>query len=252
MKQKSKNNSKILSYMAVAVILILLYLYITKPTQTTVIQTNSTIQNNSGYQSILQSNSQLQQQLQQANSQLQQIQTNQKTPIVTTIYSNDQITLAPLNSSVQFYNSTYNLYNNYTVVSSQNFTFNEKYDGYLIINIENIVDRYSNATPAIGTFGVQVYSQSIENYYSSSIRVPICTYTISYGYYCPNQKAIALGFGFYPVNYSTTYFAPVSRGNTTISFTNSNNYPINIQFSITYVGENYTNLIPITENYSNG
>ncbi len=256
MNQQPKNNSKMLSYLAVAVILILLYLYITKPTQTTVVQTNST-QNNSEYQSILQSNSQLQQQnqklnsqLQQANSQLQQSQINQRTPIVTTLYSNDQITLLPLNSSIQFYNSTYGLYNNYTTASFQNFTFNVKYDGYIIINIQNVLQQYSSNPPQIGTFGVQVHSQSIETYYSSIIRVPTCTYTVGYGSYCPNEKAITLGYGLYPVNYSASYLAPVSRGNTTISFSNFNNYPLNLEFSVTYVGENDTNLIPLTENYS--
>lgn len=226
----------------VVIIIVLVDLYITKPTtgtQSYNLNSTTTVNqySNSQYQNL--------------SSQLQEIQNNQRTPIVTNIYQNKQITLSSLNSSTQFYNSTYNLYNNYTVASMQNYTLNFKYNGYLIINIQNVSEQYSSVKPAVGTFGVQVYSLSLETYYSYVIPAVTCSYITGYGEYCPNNKAIALGWGLYPENYSASYLAPVGYGNVTISFTNSNNYPINIDFSVTYVGENYTNLIPITSNYSN-
>ena len=182
-----------------------------------------------------------------SKSQLQEIQNNQRTPMVTHPYQNKELIVPALTNSIQFYNSTYNLYNNYTVASSQNYTLNFKYDGYLIINIQNVSDEYNNKTqPAVGTFGIQVYSQSLEVYYSyiNSYIVPIACV------FCRNNNAINLGWAFYPENYSATYLAPVKYGNVTLSFTNTNNYPIKVNFSVTYVGENYTNLIPITSNYS--
>lgn len=242
MNQQPKNNSKILSYIAIAVILILLYLYITKPTQTTVMQTNSTTQNNSGYQSISQSNSQLQQQNQNLNSQLQQIQNNQRTPIITNIYSDMAITVPSTNESqsIQFYNYTYNLYNNYTTNGGYNLTFNVPYDGYIIVHILN-----SDAPPGTWSFGANSNASSYE-YYTSYYITPIVINTNG----VPPLKPTA-GFSVVPDrNTSFSQIIPVLRGLVKFNFQNTNNYPISVQFSITYVGENYTNLIPLTVNYS--
>ena len=245
MNQQPKNNSKMLLYIAVAVILILLYLYITKPTQTTVIQTNSTTQNNSAYQSILQANisqlrsatSQLETTNQNLNSQIQQIRVNERTPIIKQLYQNYTITVPAYQSNYVFYNSTYNLYNNYTISGLYNISFYAPYDGYLILYVQ-----HTNAP--IDTYGISSNSNSsdfIECYGG-------CPYFNLTG--GGVEKGLS-GFSDTPADNATFYhFLPVLRGQQNFSFQNDNNYPIQVTFSLTYVGDNNTNLVPLTINYS--
>ncbi len=252
-KRTKVQRLNVLTYIFVIVILILIYLYIAKPSQIILQKNNSSvISNQQGNTEQLQSQiTQLQSENQNLTSQLQNIQKNQKTPIIANIYQNKEVVLPPFTNSIEFYNSTYNLYNNYTTPSSQNYTFNVKYNGYLIIKIQNISEQYFNIKPPIGSFALQVYSQSLTKYIQYNIPAPTCSYIQGYGYYCSNNTAVDLGWTLYPQNYSAKYLAPVEYGNVTITLTNTNNYPIQMDFSVTYVGENYTNLMPIILNYSN-
>ena len=230
---EKKNSPNALSYIAVAVILILLYLYITKPTQ------NVTTQNNSGYQSNL---SQLESTNQNLNSQLQQIKTNQRNPYTKTIYPNMTIIIPAINNSatIAFYNSTYNLYNNYTENGWYNSSFKVPYDGYLILYIHSV-----DAPAGTWSFSANSNSSGYEYYFFSTY----ATQTIyPQGYESLKPTA---GFDVVPDRNTSFYqIIPILRGNDSFSFQNTNNYPISINFSLVYVGENYSDLTPISINYS--
>ena len=175
---------------------------------------------------------------------------NLSNPYTKVLYNEKQITVPKYVESYPFYNSEYDLYNNYTVQGTYNMTFSVPNDGYIIIDIQNISAVGYNPLPAIGTYGIQIFSNSIETYYAHEFKNVTCTYSLYYGYSCPQSRAIDTGFSTYPLNYSATYFAPVSRGQVNMSFLNGNNYPISVTFTVTYVGERYSNMTPISENYS--
>jgi len=179
------------------------------------------------------------------------LQNNIANPYIKQIYVNKNIVIPHYVASCPFYNSQYDLYNNYTISGVYNMSLNLPNDGYIIIRITNVSIHDTNTPPPIGTYGIQIYLESLEPYYSTYIKPLVtCTYSTYTGYSCPNIKPTVTGWGLYPANYSATYLAPVSRGIVNISLTNGNSYPINMTFSVTYVGERYSNLTQINVNYS--
>lgn len=146
-------------------------------------------------------------------------------------------------------------YNNLTTAGSYNETFPLPNDGYLILTIQSVSEEYNpNIQPEVGTFGVDSYSASILNYTLSGELYPI-KYCQSDNAYetvseCSSDKPITDGFTEYPSNLSATYLMPVSRGNEKLTFSNYNEYPITIQYTLTYVGFRYSNLTQISANYS--
>ena len=171
---------------------------------------------------------------------------NLSNPSIKTIYENKTIVIQPRQDNYIFYNSTYNLYNNYSIASDYNLSFTVPNDGYIIIKLNNISEEdYPHLRPLFGTYGISVFPISLETYLSyPSVR--LCPA----GYYCAPQKAEDLGWGLYPINSSSTYMAPVSRGFINITITNYNTYPLNVNFSVIYVGEHYTNMTQININYT--
>lgn len=201
-------NSNIMLYMAGAVMLILLYLYITKPTQTNY-----------------------------AGGVINQTSTIAVQPYVRNLYSNYTITIPGYTNNTVFYNSTYGLYNNYTSDGEYNITFYAPYDGYLILYVQK-----TNAP--ILTYGFDSNSNA-------------SSYVYCYGgcqQYNLTSGIVASGISGFSdtpaVNATFYHFVPLLRGNETFIFQNGNEYPISITFSLTYVGDEYSNLTPLTINYS--
>lgn len=240
MEKKQSEKVNTIYYIGVAIVLILLYLYLTKPTQNITVQSNSTTQSNSGYASTI---SQLQSTNQNLNSQLQQIENNQKNPYVREVYPNQTIIVPAINSSatVTFYNSTYNLYNNYTSDGVYNLSFKEPYDGYLIVYIKSV-----NAVPGTWGFNVNSNSSDYEYYFTNPYVITIPSQSQNYEPLKPTAS-----FSVVPDRNTSFYqIMPILRGKDNFSFDNANNYPIDINFSIVYVGENYSNLTPVSINYT--
>ncbi len=172
------------------------------------------------------------------------IKANLSSPEIKQLF-NMQVTVPSYLESYPFYNAQYGLYNNYTIAGTYNTSFNVANDGYLIIRLISISSP-SGISPQTGSYGIQVYSQTLDTYYSYALSP--CKYYLSGGLEC--NKATILGWGLYPVNSSSTYLAPVSRGLVNISLTNDNKYPITMNLSITYVGTRYSNMTPVSINYS--
>jgi len=173
-------------------------------------------------------------------------------PYIKQLYNNS-VVVPHYAASYRFYNATYGLYNNYTTAGTYNVSFNVPNDGYFIIEINNVTSSLHGniQSPLVGTYGVQIYSDDLSTYYTRIIKPFVCTFSIYGGTYnCPTSRPTITGWGLYPLNYSATYLAPVSRGIVNISLTNYNSYPINMAFSVTYIGIKYTNMTPITANYS--
>jgi hypothetical protein len=169
------------------------------------------------------------------NSSYLQLKSNLSSPYVRLEY-NGSFTVPGYSQNFVFYNSSYGLYNNYTIPGIYNLTFNLPYFGYLIINL----NRFS----ASSTYeGFCVYSNNTAKYLSPS-QVSITPFgsgpirAITSDCYAPD------------LNYSESFIVPVPYGNTTISFEDLSRFSATYNVSITYVGIRYSNMTDITFNYS--
>ncbi|MEM3252730.1 MAG: hypothetical protein QXM94_03515 [Thermoplasmata archaeon] len=160
-----------------------------------------------------------------------------RNPDIVNLASNKTVYVSGYKNNTIFYNATYGLYNNYTAPGEYNITFSAPYDGYLIWYVQR-----TNAP--IFTYGITSNSNS-----SAFIECPngCAIYNIT-----PGVAAHGIsGFADTPAANTTFYhFIPVLRGNVTFSIENFNNYPISITFSLTYVGDRYSNETQLTTNYS--
>ena len=210
----AKKNAKpnMLTYVEAVIILLLAFLYLTKPTQTVSVGSLTSTTTIAPTTTI-------------------------PTAYVRALYSNQTITVPAYTNNTVFYNSTYGTYNNYTLGGNYNITFDAPYDGYLIVYIQQ-------TSAPIFTYGF--------TYNSNASGVAFCpagcnVYNLTSG---AAIKGIS-GFAVTPALNSTFYhFIPVLRGNETFSFQNFNPYPITLTFSLTYVGDEYPNATPLTLNYS--
>lgn len=207
-----------------AIIVIAIFLYMTKP---------STVVNNSynNYTTTISNSNNYQSQYNQLLSSLQN-------PDIVHLASNKTITVPGYQSNYVFYNYTYGLYNNYTIDGTYNITFKAPYDGYLILYIQ-----HTNAP---------VLSYGITTNSNSSAYIYCYGGCPSYNYSSGSVEKGISGFTDSPADNATFYhFYPVLRGQENFSFDNGNEYPIQITYSLTYVGDNKSNLTPLTTNYSN-
>ncbi len=212
MAKKPNGKSNIISYVALA--LILGYLYITKSTQ--IGSSNGANLNPST--TILST-------------------TTIATPYIDNLYQNYTITVPGYQSNLVFYNYSYDTYNNYTISGDYNITFNAPYDGYLVLYIQS-------TTAPIFTYGFESNSNASQSVYCYG---GCPTHYLTSG---DVERGIS-GFADTPAYNSTFYhYVPVLRGINTFKFQNNNNYPIFITFSLTYVGDEYPNLAPLTINHS--
>ncbi len=169
------------------------------------------------------------------NNSYMQLKSNLASPYTELLYNGSFIVPGYSNNFV-FYNSTYGIYNNYTLMGTHNLTFDLPYFGYVIIDLHNFSSASDNAEFCI-------YSNSTAKYLSPSnlIVAPFSnepTKAITSDCYAPD------------LNYSESFIAPVPYGNTTISFSNLNEFPAVYNVSITYIGIRYSNLTSISFNYS--
>lgn len=217
------NRLKIVALVEFAIILIVLCLYVAKPSiannSSTV--TTSTISSSYNYQ-----------------TQYNQLLSTLQNPDIVHLASNKTVTVPSYTNNTAFYNSTYGIYNNYTTDGLYNITINAPYDGYLILYVQK-------TSAPIFTYGFSSNTNNSDTIYCYD---GCPNYTFTSGVLA---KGVS-GFSDTPAGNTTFYhFIPVLRGQGTFSIDNANNYPISITFSLTYVGDKDSNMTPLTVNYSN-
>ncbi len=169
------------------------------------------------------------------NSSYQRLKSNLTSPYVKLLY-NGSFTVPGYSENYVFYNSTYGLYNNYTIAGIYNLTFNLPYFGYLIIDLRNfsLASEYA---------GFCIYSNSTAKYLSP-FHLTINPFSSE------PVRAVASDCYAPDLNYSESFIVPVPYGNTTISFDDLSVFPATYSVSIIYVGVQYSNMTKISFNYS--
>lgn len=230
-QQKNQPNNNVSKLRAIvliefAIIIIIGFLYAIKPSTVTNSYSNYT----TAYTTTIYSNN--------YQNQYNQLMSSLQNPYIEHLATNKTIEVSGYSNNTVFYNYTYGLYNNYTIDGTYNISFKAPYDGYLILYVQK-----TNAP--VGTFGISANSNSsafIECYGGCQ------NFTYASG---EIVKGLA-GFTDTPSDNATFYhFYPVLRGQENFSFDNGNRYPISITYSLTYIGDNKSNLTPLTINYSN-
>lgn len=223
---KSISRLRLIVLAEFAIIVIAVFLYVTKPA----VVNNSYTNSSSIYTTTVPGYN--------YQAQYNQLLSSLQNPDIVHLASNKTITVPGYSNNTVFYNSTYGLYNNYTIDGQYNITFKAPYDGYLILYVQK-----TNAP--VETFGISSNSNSsayIECYGGCK------NFTYTSG---EIVKGLS-GFTDTPADNTTFYhFYPVLRGQENFSFDNGNRYPISITYSLTYIGDNKSNLTPLTINYSN-
>jgi hypothetical protein len=169
------------------------------------------------------------------NSSYLQLKSNLSSPYIKSLY-NGSFAVPGYSTNFVFYNSTYGLYNNYTLAGTYNLTFNLPYFGYLIIDLNNF-SAHSEYE------GFCVYSNSTAKYLS-----PLHLTIIPFG--SGPTRAVTSDCYAPDLNYSESFIVPVPYGNTTLSFEDLSKFPATYNVSITYVGIRYSNMTDINFNYS--
>jgi hypothetical protein len=169
------------------------------------------------------------------NSSYLQLKSNLASPYIKSLY-NGSFTVPGYSTNFVFYNSTYGLYNNYTLAGIYNLTFNLPYFGYLIISLNNF------SAPS-DYEGFCVYPNSTEKY-MSPFHLTINPFSSE------PTRAVTSDCYAPDLNYSESFIVPVPYGNTTISFEDLSEFPATYSISIIYVGIRYSNMTSISFNYS--
>ena len=169
------------------------------------------------------------------NNSYQQLRSDLTLPYVKLLY-NGSFTVPGYSENYVFYNSTYGLYNNYTLAGIYNLTFNLPYFGYLIINLNNF-------SASSDYEGFCIYSNSTAKY-MSPFHLTVNPFSSEL------IKAITSDCYAPDLNYSESFTVPIPYGNTTISFEDLSALPATYSVSITYVGIRYSNITNISFNYT--
>lgn len=250
------NNHLFLGSFIVLIILVLLvltltYLYFQAVNQNAQAQ-NAYNSLNSNY-SILQKQYQLhisalQNQLNVENSSLSNLQKNygsikNKTvnPFIEQLAINKSVIVPQYDLNIPFYNSNYNIYNNYTVDGEYFINFTAPYDGYMLLYL------YSS-TGKNGTYGFEITSNTSRTFYPTGFR-PIQYCLNLYEYNCAPTIQTISGYELEPNTTYALYIMPILRGDASFAIQNSNNHAIDVTFSLLYVGEYFANTI-IDTNYT--
>ena len=213
------NNSLFLGSFIALIILVLLVLTLTYLYFKAVNQ-NSQAQNaysslNSNY-SILQKQYQLhisalQNQLNNENSSLSNLQKNYSSiknetavPFIKQLAIDKSVTVPQSDLNIPFYNSNYNIYNNYTVDGDYFINFTAPYDGYMLLYL------YSS-TGENGTYGFQTNSNTSRLFYPTGFR-PIQYCVNLYGYGCSSTIYATSGYEEEPNTTDALYIMPILRG----------------------------------------
>ena len=170
------------------------------------------------------------------NSLLNQTQT----PYIKDLATNTTIFVPASNFSVPFYNSEYNLYNNYTVGGDYFINFTAPYDGYLLVYLRS-------TTAKNGTYSFQLASNTSRTFFFEQ---PIVrTYRVCIFSPCQMTFDAESGYQEIPNTTEALYVLPVLRGQASFEIQNGNPNPIAVNLSIRYVGERAAN-ISINTNYT--
>jgi len=194
---------------------------------------------NQNYDTLNQSYNNAQKEYTTLNGKYSNLMYNASNPYIKVLYSNQTVTIPKYTESYQFYNSTYNLYNNYTIEGAYNITFTAPYDGYLLLYV-------NNTSSPIGTYGIEANSNvSSFEYYYNDCPNGYCVIQATVSGETQNLKGSA-GFLETPdKNQSFWEVIPILRGNIHISLDNLNNFPITMKFSLTYYGDRESNNIQV-------
>jgi hypothetical protein len=182
------------------------------------------------------------------NSSLSNLQKNYDTmknmttaPFIEELAINKSVTVPQSNFSIPFYNSNYNLYNNYTINGDYFINFTAPYDGYMLLYL------YSS-TGENGTYSFEMNSNTSRLFYPTGFR-PIQYCVNPYGYTCSSTIQAISGYEEVPNTTDALYIMPILRGEASFVIQNSNNHAINVTFSLLYIGEYFANT-PIDTTYT--